>query len=141
VQAQAMDKVLQGSNAELHQVVSSVPGGVEVAIPYRKSVNLHRLNQKELAYWNPHTSKYIIDGEYAYLWCVVYKKNRMKPKHHWVAITTAAMNRALAVGHQFPGGIAFYQLSSNKKQIFLKAYPYTTVHSMTQGAPVMDIKE
>lgn len=136
-----MEKDLEGSKAELHEVVVDVPGSVEIAEPYRKAINLHSLNKKEIAYWNPHMSKYITDGDYSYLWCVIYKENKMKPAHHWVAVATDALNRALALNSQFPGGVAFYRLWSDKKKIVLEAYPYSTVHAMTEGKKIVDVNE
>lgn len=135
------EKDFEGTDAQLHEMVTSVPGDVEVSTTYDKAINLHYLTPKEIAYWNPHTSKYIDDGKYVYLWCVVYKEKKDKPTHHWIAITEDALDKAHALNEEFLGGIAFYQLTSDKKQLVFKAYPYTTVQSMSEGRPIIDVQE
>lgn len=141
VTTNAMDKNLDESDAVLHEFVADAPSGVQVAVPYRKAINLHRLNKKELAYWNPHNDKYIVDGKYSYLWCVVYKNNNMNPKHHWIAIDSTALDRAFDLNHEFAGGVAFYQLRLDGKKMAFKAFPYTTLHSMMEGKKLTTIKE
>jgi hypothetical protein len=140
-EAVAMDKDLDRSQAMLHEFVAGIPAGVEVTVPYRKVINLKRLHKDELAYWNPHNDKYIVDGDNSYLWCVIYKKNHLNPTHHWIAMETAALTKAKTLNRQFAGGVAFFQLRLENKKMMVKAFPYTTVHAMMEDKPVTTIPE
>jgi hypothetical protein len=136
-----MDKNLEGSKATLHQVVAEEPGDVDVSTPYQKAINLHRLHKNEMAYWNAHSSKYIVDGKYAYLLCTLYKKSQLEPTHAWIAVTKDALDDAMGLNQDFGGGIAFYQLKLDGGNLVFKAMPYSTLDAMMRGEKTTDVPE
>lgn len=127
--------------AELHQIMSPLPDAVSVNTHYNKSISLHKLNKKEVAYWVPEGGKYISAGKYAYLWCRVINKKSGKSKYHWIAVTSEAMNKALNLAHQYSDGVALFSLSKDGNMIAFKAYPYSTIHAIAEGKKVIDVKE
>jgi hypothetical protein len=132
---------LEGKDAKMHQIVSEEPGAVQVITPYSNAIKLKKLNKDEVAYWHPDGGKYIIAGEYAYVWCKVYSTKSGSANFHWVAVNTPALTEALNLSNQFASGVAFYKLSSKDGKIIFEAFPYDTVHAMTEGKTVMDVKE
>ena len=108
---------------ETHQIVSPVPGSLDVVTPYNKAISLHQLKKNEVAYWVPDGGKYITAGSYAYLWCRVYSEKSGKSSYHWIAITSDALQKALDLSLEFQGGVALYQLTNDGRQIAFKAYP------------------
>jgi hypothetical protein len=137
----AAEEVKLGENTTLHDViVSSAPANVEVVSPYKKSIRLHRLKKDEVAYWTPEGGRYISAGEYAYLWCRVYKKDNGQPQFHWVAVTKEALDTAQEVGSRYKGGVAFYQLIYDGEVIRFRTYLYTTLHAVAEGRKIMDVK-
>ncbi|MFH1874737.1 MAG: hypothetical protein ABH859_06085 [Pseudomonadota bacterium] len=140
--AMAEKTKLKGKDASMHQIIlSTKPADVEIVGPYQHSIKLYQLKTDELAYWVPEGGKYIVDGNYAYLWCRVYKKNDAKSKYHWLAIANSALNKALKVGHEYQGGVAFYQLTYDGKMLHFKAYLYSTLHAIAAGEKVIDMRE
>lgn len=137
----AYEQPLKRTGATMHQIISPLPGSVDVVTPYNSAVTLHRLKKNEVAYWLPEGGKYITAGPYAYLWCRVYSKKSGKSKYHWIAVTSDAMNKALNLTHQYQDGVALYQLSNDGRQIAFKAYPYSTLHAIAEGKKVIDVKE
>jgi hypothetical protein len=137
----AREKTISGGGATLHMISSTIPGSVQVTKAYRGSITLRKLKSTDTAYWNPHGGKYIIDGDYSYLWSAVFKKGRKNPSHYWIAIQTDALHRALDIGNSYSDGIAFYQLNYDDGVIFLKAYPYSTLHAMARGYKVISVKQ
>ncbi len=142
-QAQARTVVLQGKGAVEHTITSPVLGPtVQVSKTYRNAIRLKKLRDKDIAYWNPNGGKYIDDGEYAYLWCAIFKKGKGKPSHHWVAITDDALYQALDLSHTIPqGGTAFFRLVKQGNAIALQAVTYDALHGMMQGRAVTTVKE
>jgi hypothetical protein len=139
--SQAKEEILKGKGAALHEITSPVPGSLDVTTPYRGTITLHSLKNNEVAYWIPEGGKYIMAGDYSYLWCRVYNKNNDKSSYHWLAISSDALTDALNLSHQFTDGIAVYQLSKYGNQIVFKAYPYSTLHAIAEGKKVIDVKE
>ena len=138
----ATEETISGNDgATLHEISSTVPGSVKVTKSYQGSISLRKLKTTDTAYWNPHGGKYIINGKYSYLWCAIFKKNRKNPSHYWVAITSDALHNALDISNSYSDGIAYYQLNYNGSTIQLKAYPYSTLHAMTEGYKVIPVKE
>lgn len=136
--AAALEKTFEGTGAK---VVTSIQGSLNVVEPYDRAINLHKLKEGEAAYWDPHSGKHIIAGDYAYLWCAVFKKNKLDPKHYWIAVTADAMHKALDLSHSFGGGVAIYKLSYDGKKIDFVAYPYSTLHALFEGKNIVDVKE
>ena len=136
--ATAAEKEFAGTKAEIHRMASPVPGNFQMSAPYRDSIRLHKLTQKEVAYWTPYGGKYIDDGEYAYLWCAVSTKGSKSVSHQWIAVTDDALEQALELGSE-TDGIAFYLLEYDGKQIAFKGYPYATLQEMAAGIPTEDI--
>ena len=141
-QSDAREKTISGiDGATLHKISSTVPGSISVTKSYQGAITLRKLKTTDTAYWNPHGGKYIIDGNYSYLWCAIFKKNRKKPSHYWVAVTSDALQRALNISNSYSDGIAYYQLNYDGVAIHLKAYPYSTLHAMSEGYKVIPVKE
>lgn len=139
--SQAKEESLTGKGATLHEITSPIPGSLDVTTPYKGTVSLHTLKNNEVAYWIPEGGKYIMAGNYSYLWCRVYNKNSNKSSYHWLAISSDALTDALNLSHQFTDGIAVYQLSNDGNRIAFKAYPYSTLHAIAEGKKVIDVKE
>ncbi|MFH1829615.1 MAG: hypothetical protein ABH871_02400 [Pseudomonadota bacterium] len=132
---------LQGKDAKLHQIVSDDPGSVQVISPYSKAIKLKRLGKNDVAYWHPDGGKYIVAGDYAYVWCKVYNTKSNEANFHWVAVNTSALNEALNLRYQFATGVAFYKLSSQSGKIIFEAFPYDTVRAISEGKDIINVKE
>lgn len=139
--SQAKEESMRGKGATIHEITSPVPGSLDVTTPYKGTITLHSLKNNEVAYWIPEGGKYIMAGDYSYLWCRVYNKNNDKSSYHWLAISSDSLTKALNLSHQFTDGIAVYQLSNDGRQIAFKAYPYSTLHAIAEGKKVIDVKE
>lgn len=137
-EATAAEKEFAGTKAQIHRMASPVPGNFEMSAPYRDSIRLHKLTQKETAYWTPYGGKYIDDGKVAYLWCAVTKTGSKSFSHQWIAVTDDAMEQALELGNE-TDGIAFYLLTFDGSQIHFKGYPYATLQEMAAGIPTEDV--
>ena len=138
---QAREVVLQGKGATEYQVIADLPGNVTVSQHYRNAITLHKLKDNQTAFWNPHSGKYISAGDYAYLWCAVYKKGKTRPSHHWIAVTERALDQALDMNHASGGAIGFYTVTKEGDKLALRAYPYHTLRSMQEGVPVVPVKQ
>jgi hypothetical protein len=139
--AVAKDVPLQGKDAELHRIVSTDPGGVQVATQYSRAIKLKKLGKDDVAYWSPDGGKYITAGDYAYVWCKVMNTKDGSAHYHWVAINTSALNQALALMHQFQSGVAFYKITNQGGQISMVAFPYDTLHAISQGEPTINVQQ
>lgn len=139
--AGAKDVPLQGKDAQLHRIISADPGAVQVATQYSKAIKLKKLGKNDVAYWNPDGGKYITAGDYAYVWCKVISTKSGGAHYHWIAINTAALNQALNLMHRFQSGVAFYKITNRDGQLSMLAFPYDTLHAISQGKRTMDVQE
>jgi hypothetical protein len=140
--AMAKDVPLLGKDAQLHRIVSADPGAVQVPTNYSKAIKIKQLGKNDVAYWNPDGGKYITTAaDYAFVWCRILNTKSGSSHYHWVAISETAMDQALELMHKFPSGVAFYKITSEGGRLAMVAYPYDTLHAISQGQPVVDVKE
>ncbi len=133
--------VVPPKGAKLYQIIGNDPGTVDVATPYDRAIKLAKLSDKDVAYWNPDGGKYIMAGDYAYVWCKIYNTKSGSSHFEWVAVNSPDLSKALGLASSIPGGVAFYKLTSDGKQVVLDAITYDAVHAMSQGKAVTDVKE
>jgi len=129
-----------GKDAAVHSILADQPS-VEVVTPYTRAVKTKKLGKNDVAYWHAAGGKYMTDGDRAYLWCAVYKRNSDNAKYHWIAINDEAFDKAMNLTHQFAGGVAFYQLTREGKGVRMTAYPYSTLDAVTRGEKIIDVRE
>lgn len=139
--ALAKDAPMPTKDAQLHQVVGDNPGNVEVVTPYDRAVKLAKLDKDTIAYWNPDGGKYIMAGDYAYVFCKIYKMKSGNSHYEWVAVNSADLNKAIHLSTTLPSGVAFYKLYAQDKSIVMEAIPYDTLHAIASGKPVVDVNE
>ena len=129
-----------GKDAAVHTILATQPD-VEVVTPYDRAVKTKKLGKNDVAYWHAAGGRYMTDGNRAYLWCAVYKRNSDKAKYHWIAINDEAFDKAMGLAHQFEGGVAFYMLTRAGKGVRLTAYPYSTLDAVTRGEKIVNVRE
>ena len=139
--ALAKDIPLLGKDAELHRIVSADPGAVQVPTNYSKAIKIKQLGKNDVAYWNPDGGKYITAGDYAFVWCRIINTKSGSSHYHWVAISETAMDQALELMHRFASGVAFYKITNEGGRIAMVAYPYDTIHAISEGKKVVDVQE
>ncbi|MFA4873774.1 MAG: hypothetical protein WC690_00365 [bacterium] len=139
--ALAKDLPLEGMKAQLHQIIGNEPGTVEVVTPYDRAIKLSKLGKNDVAYWNPDGGKYIMAGDYAYVFCKIYNTKNGATRFDWVAVNSPDLSKAIGLATTIKGGVAFYKLTSDGSKIVMEAITYDAVHAMAQGKAVMDVNE
>jgi hypothetical protein len=130
-----------GKDTKIHRIIGDNPGTMEVVSQYSSAIKLEALGKDKVAYWNPDGGKYVVSGDYAYIWCNIYKLKGGSSHYGWIAVNTGSLNEAISLAGKVPGGVAVYKLSSEGNKILIEAVTYDALHAMAQGQPVVDVKE
>ncbi len=139
--ASAKDVPLYGKDAKMHRIVSADPGAVQVPSQYDKAIKIKKLGKDDVAYWNPDGGKYITAGDYAFVWAKVINTKSSSSKYFWIAINEEALDQAMDLMHRFQSGVAFYKITMEGKNVVMVAYPYSTLRSISEGTPTVNVAE